>query len=49
MNLLPFTESFVREWLSNPNNKLLIHDIYDDFAKIDLRTSISRFIKEQKL
>jgi hypothetical protein len=49
MNILPFLESFVREWLANPSNKLIIYDILDDYAKLNLRTIIVKFLKNKKL
>jgi hypothetical protein len=49
MNILPFLESFVREWLANLSNKLIIYDILDDYAKLNLRTIIVKFLKNKKL
>jgi hypothetical protein len=49
MNILPFLESFAREWLANPSNKLIIYDILDDYAKLNLRTIIVKFLKNKKL
>lgn len=31
MNVLPFLESFVREWLANQNNRLLVYETLDDY------------------
>lgn len=49
MNILPFLESFVREWLANTANRLIIYDILDDYSKLNLRTIIVRFLSNKKL
>jgi hypothetical protein len=49
MNTLPFLESFIREWLINSNNKLIVYDILDDYSKMNLRAIIVKFIKNKRL
>lgn len=33
----------------NTNNRLIIYDILDDYAKMDLRNILARFVKNKKL
>ena len=49
MNLYPFVQSYVREWLNNPDNRLIIYDTLDEREKIDLRELISSFLVRKKL
>lgn len=47
MNLLPFLESFMREWLKS--NTLVIQDVLDRYAQLDLRQIIVDFLKNKRL
>lgn len=49
MNVLPFLESFVREWLAGPNNRLLVYETLDRYEQMSLRQIIAKFAKNKRL
>ena len=49
MNLYPFLESFIREWISNANSRLIIFDSLDSRNIINLRDIVYNFLNNKKL
>lgn len=49
MNVLPFLESFVREWLASQNNRLLVYETLDHYERLGLREIIAKFAKNKRL
>lgn len=47
MNIIPFLESFIREWLRS--NPLLVYELFDEKNQFDLKIIIDKFLKRKNL